>query len=239
MNKQHVFEQLKGGLIVSCQALADEPLHSSYIMSKMAVAAKRGGAVGIRANSYEDIVEIKKEVNLPVIGIVKRDYDDSEIYITPTIQEVEEVARAGAEIVALDATNRIRPNGRMLEDFYQEVREKFPEILLMADVSTYEEGVYASELGFDLVATTLSGYTPYTNGVELPNIELLKRLATKLDLPVMAEGGYWTTDDLESAVDSGAYACIVGSAITRPMEITKRFVNSLTKIKSHNSIGEV
>lgn len=232
MDKQSLLEKTKGGLVVSCQALADEPLHSSYIMSKMAVAAELGGAVGIRANGYEDILAIKQEVELPVFGIIKRDYPDSKVYITATMKEIDELVKAGAEIIAVDATDQLRPNGRTLEEFYFEIKEKYPDQLLMADISTLEEGVKAHELGFDLVATTLAGYTSYTKNDALPNVKLVKSLAEVLDIPVMAEGGYWRTEDVEEALLGGAHACIVGSAITRPMEITKRFVSSLNIIKS-------
>ncbi|AQU80714.1 N-acetylmannosamine-6-phosphate 2-epimerase [Planococcus faecalis] len=229
MDKQLLLAKLKGGLIVSCQALEDEPLHSSYIMSRLAAAAQEGGAVGIRANGYEDISAIKKSVNLPVIGIVKRDYDDSKVFITATLKEVEEVVKSGAEIIALDATDQLRPNGQRLDEFYVEVRQVFPDVVLMADISTFEEGVKASKLGFDLVATTLSGYTDYTKDHVLPNTDLIKSLAEAIDTPVMAEGGYWKPEELERAMAYGAHACIVGSAITRPREITKRFVASLNK----------
>lgn len=238
MDKQSLIAKLKGGLVVSCQALADEPLHSPFIMSKMAGAAQLGGAVGIRANGYDDITSIKQQVDLPVIGIVKRDYEDSEVYITATLKEIDEVVKAGAEIIAVDATDQLRPDGQSLDDFYSEIRNAFPNLIVMADISTFEEGVKAEELGFDLVATTLSGYTKYTEGIELPNIHLVKSLAEVLDIPVMAEGGYWLAEDLEEAMMAGAYACIVGSAITRPMEITKRFVSSLNKAKSTKQ-GEI
>lgn len=236
MDKNTLLSKLKGGLIVSCQALEHEPLHSSFIMSRMALAAKMGGAIGIRANSYQDIVEIKKVVDLPVIGIVKKDYDDSGIYITPTLKEVDEVISAGAEIVALDATNRFRPNKKTLDEFYEEIRTKYPHVILMADISTFQEGMTASELGFDIVATTLSGYTEDTQKVQLPNINLLEKLAKELDIPVMAEGGYWHGDDLRKAIRSGAHACIVGSVITRPMEITRRFVDSIELEKGKGEI---
>ncbi|MDJ0331921.1 N-acetylmannosamine-6-phosphate 2-epimerase [Planococcus sp. S3-L1] len=229
MDKQLLLTKLKGGLIVSCQALEDEPLHSSYIMSRLAVAAQEGGAVGIRANSYEDITAIKQLVDLPVIGIVKRDYDDSNVFITATLKEVEEVVKSGAEIIALDATNQLRPNGQSLDEFYEEIRNVFPAVLLMADISTFEEGIKANELGFDLIATTLSGYTAYTKDQVLPNTDLIKSLSEAIDTPVMAEGGYWKPEELEQAMSYGAHACIVGSAITRPREITKRFVSSLNK----------
>ena len=141
-------ENLKGKLIVSCQALPDEPLHSSFIMGRMALAAKQGGASGIRANTPEDIKEIKTQVDLPVIGIIKRNYDDCEIYITPTIKEIDELMEAKPEIIALDATISSRPKGQKLDEFFHEIKEKYPDQLLMADCSTIEEALHADELGF-------------------------------------------------------------------------------------------
>lgn len=232
MDNYKLIEELRGGLVVSCQALAEEPLHSSFIMSKMALAAKSGGAVGIRANGFEDITAIRQEVELPVIGIVKKDYPDSPIYITATMKEVQEVVEAGAEIVAIDGTNRARPNGQLLDDFYSEIRKKYPGVLLMADIATFEEALKASELGFDLIATTLCGYTDYTKEVTLPNTKLVQTLSEQLSTPIMAEGGYWTLEDVEQAMMAGAHGCIIGSAITRPMDITKRFVAKMTEIKT-------
>lgn len=227
MKKEEILNSIKGGLIVSCQALEYEPLHGSYIMSKMALAAQMGGAVGIRANSGKDIVAIKENVNLPVIGIVKKNYPDSEVYITPTIEEVREVVQAGAEIVAVDATKRKRPNNIMLKDFVRQVKKEFPQIILMADISDFEEGVAAEELGFDIVGTTLSGYTEYTKGVSLPNFNLMEMLVKRLNVPIIAEGGIWTPEQLRKVMDIGVYAAVVGTAITRPQEITKRFVKIL------------
>lgn len=220
---RNVIELIEKGLIVSCQALEDEPLHSSFIMSKMAFAAKQGGATGIRANSYEDIVEIKKAVDLPVIGIVKRVYEDSDIYITPTIEEIDELVRAGSDIIALDATDRTRPNGKSLQVFMKEIREKYHGLILMADVSTYEEGIRAFELGFDIVSTTLSGYTPYSKKLDNPDFELLERLVKEVTVPVIAEGRIWTPEEAKKALEIGAHAVVVGTAITRPREITRRF----------------
>lgn len=229
MNKKDVLSSIKGGLIVSCQALEDEPLHSSYIMTRMAFAAKEGGAVGIRSNSGVDIEAIKKEVDLPVIGIVKKVYEDCEVFITPTIEEIDEVVAAGAEIIATDATKRNRPNGISLECFYKEVRDKYPNIILMADISTFEEGVKAEELGFDLIGTTLCGYTSYTKGIDLPNFSLIEKLVDKLNVPIIAEGGIWTPENLRKVLELGAHAAVVGTAITRPREITRRFVQSIRK----------
>ena len=160
--KNRVLEQVRGGLIVSCQALEDEPLHSSYIMSRMAYAAMLGGAVGIRANTIADIEEIKKEVPLPMIGIIKAEYPDSEVYISPTVKEISALAECQVSIIATDATKRVRPGGRTLEEFFSEVRKKYPNQLFMADCSDYDEAMAAAELGFDIVGTTLRGYTEYT-----------------------------------------------------------------------------
>ena len=171
-------EQLKGKLIVSCQALPHEPLHSSFIMGRMALAAEEGGAVGIRANTKEDIAEIKKMVDLPVIGIVKRDYEDSKIYITPTMKEIDELMEVEPEIIALDATVNVRPEGKTLDEFYKEIREKYPNQLLMADCATVEEAIHADELGFDFIGTTLVGYTEQSKGdrIEENDFEILREI---------------------------------------------------------------
>jgi N-acylglucosamine-6-phosphate 2-epimerase len=227
MNKNAVLDKVKGGLIVSCQALESEPLHSSKIMARMAFAAKEGGAVGIRANSPEDIAEIKRTVDLPVIGLCKVNYPDSDIYITPTMKEVDELVEVGVEIIALDATKRLRPGKLTLADFFAQVKKKYPDQIFMADTSCYEEGVAAQELGFDIVGTTMAGYTEYTKGRKLPDFELMKRYTQTLNVPVAAEGGIWTPEDLKTAYSLGVWTAIVGTAITRPREITRRFVEAL------------
>lgn len=224
-----ILELIDKGLIVSCQALEDEPLHSSYIMSRMAYAAFEGGACGIRANSVADIEEIKKTVNLPLIGIIKKEYDNSEVYITPTMKEVDALVACKSDIIAVDATARIRPDNKDLKTFFTEVRLKYPEQLFMADCSTYAEALLAAELGFDLIGTTMHGYTSYTAGAALPNFELLRALVKSLGDKVIAEGGIWSPDDLKKAMDTGVKACVVGSAITRPREITKKYVQALKK----------
>lgn len=223
MTNKETMEQIRGKLIVSCQALKEEPLHSSYIMGRMAYAAMLGGASGIRANTVEDINEIKKVVDLPVIGIIKQVYDGCEVYITPTMKEVDALVACGCEIIAIDATKRIRPNNVTLDDYFKEVRETYPNQLFMADCSSIEEGLHAAEIGFDLIGTTMSGYTPYTKGAILPNVDMIKALVEQSGKPVIAEGGIWSPEDLKRALDAGAYAAVVGTAITRPMDITKRF----------------
>lgn len=227
LNNKEILDKIRGGLIVSCQALPDEPLYSSYIMSRMAYAAYKGGAVGIRANTVEDITEIKKTVSLPIIAIIKANYDDSEVYITPTVKEVDALVQCGCEIIAVDSTDRLRPNGVTFEEFFTEIRAKYPKQLFMADTSCYEEGKKARELGIDIVGTTMAGYTPYTKGRELPDLELMARYVNELDCPIIAEGGIWTTEQLTQAFNTGIYAAVVGTAITRPRDITKRFVNSI------------
>lgn len=226
-NNEKILKQIKGGLIVSCQALSTEPLYDSYIMSKMAYAAMLGGAVGIRANTIVDIKAIKERVDLPVIGIIKEVYSDSDVYISPTMKEIDALVEAGCEIIATDATKRLRPNGVTFEEFFTQVRKKYPNQLFMADTSCFEEGKRAEELGFDLIGTTMAGYTPYTKGRTLPDIDLINRYATELHTPVIGEGGIWVPDDLKNVYKAGAFSAVCGTAITRPMDITKRFVKAL------------
>lgn len=222
-----LFDQIQGKLIVSCQALPDEPLHDSYIMGRMAYAAMLGGAKGIRANSIEDIQEIKKNVQLPIIGIIKQDYDNSKVYITPTMKEIELLYNEGVDVIALDATTRVRPDGTTIREFFPKVKDAFPDQLFMADCSTYEEGMLAAQLGFDCIGTTLVGYTEYTSGTGIPNFQLIAQLVKDSPVPVIAEGGIVCPDQLKKVFDLGVHAAVVGSAITRPMEITKRFVRAI------------
>lgn len=227
--KKKIIDRIRGKLIVSCQALPDEPLHSSYIMSRMAYAAMLGGAGGIRANTVEDITEIKKTVDLPIIGIIKKVYPGpcENLYITPTVKEVDQLVECGVDIIALDATSRPRPDGKTLDEMFSVIRQKYPDQLFMADCSNFEEGIHAEKLGFDFVGTTLAGYTDYTAGTKLPDIPLMKKLVENLSTPVIAEGGIWSPEQLKAAMDVGVTAAVVGSAITRPMEITKYFIKGL------------
>lgn len=218
------------GLIVSCQALPDEPLHSSFIMSKMALAAYEGGAVGIRANSKADIIEIKKEVDLPVIGIVKRDYAHSDVFITATSKEIDELIESNCEVIALDATKQTRPK-ESLSELVSYIRNKAPNVEIMADISTLEEAKNADELGFDYVGTTLRGYTSYTKGHILyeNNYHFLKDVLAHVNAKVIAEGNVITPEMFKDVTDLGVHCTVVGGAITRPKEITKRFINAFDK----------
>lgn len=222
-------EQLKGKLIVSCQALPYEPLHSSFIMGRMALAAKEGGACGIRANTKEDIREIQTQVKLPVIGIVKRDYEGSEVYITPTMKEVDELMEVQPEIIAVDATGRLRPENVTLAQFYHAIREKYPNQPLMADCSTVEEALYADELGFDFIGTTMVGYTKESEGllIEAEDFLILRKIIEKASHPVIAEGNINTPQKAKRVIELGAYCVVVGSIITRPQLITKAFAEAL------------
>lgn len=220
-----MLNEIKGGLIVSCQALEDEPLHGSMIMAKMAKAAKWGNAVGIRANSVQDIQAIKNEVDLPVIGIIKREYAESEVYITPTKAEVNELLSTGVDMIAIDATNRKRPNGERVEQLVRHIQAN--RCLVMADISTFDEGMEAAKLGVDCISTTLSGYTPYSQQQPGPDFNLLEQLVRELNMPIIAEGRIQTPEEAKKAIELGAHAVVVGSAITRPQLITHTFAEKL------------
>lgn len=229
MNKTEIMEALKGNLVVSCQALPGEPLHSSFIMGRLAYAAYLGGAKGIRANSVEDIKEIKRNVKLPLIGIIKKVYGDCPVFITPTMKEIDALVAEGVEIIALDATDRLRPDGETIKEAFPKIREKYPHQLFMADCSTFSEAETAEALGFDFLGTTLSGYTDYTKERKLPDVSLMEEIVNKLHTPLIAEGGISTPEELRDVMSSGAFCAVVGSAITRPLEITKRFMEAVKK----------
>ncbi|WP_447858703.1 N-acetylmannosamine-6-phosphate 2-epimerase [Enterobacter ludwigii] len=224
-----VLDNLKGKLVVSCQALENEPLHSAFIMSRMALAAAQGGAAAIRANSVVDIEAIKQQVALPVIGIIKRDYPDSEVFITATMKEVDELMTVSPEIIALDATARQRPGGEELATLVAHIRTRYPSVRLMADISTTEEAVTAQALGFDCVGTTLYGYTTETAGHALPDNDctFLKEVLAAVDIPVVAEGNVDTPERAARCLELGAFMVVVGGAITRPQQITARFMAAI------------
>ncbi|MEK4852188.1 N-acetylmannosamine-6-phosphate 2-epimerase [Paenibacillus sp. FSL H7-0756] len=233
---KNILESLHLGLIVSCQALPDEPLHGPEIMARMAVAAAQGGAAAIRANGAADVRAIKQAVALPVIGIVKRNYPDSDVYITPTLREIEELLEAGADIIAFDGTRQTRPEHCTLEQIIDLL--KASPAASMADISTLEEALYAESLGVSCVSTTLSGYTPYSRQQEGPNLELLEQAARQLKIPVIAEGRISQPAQVEAALELGAYAVVVGSAITRPQLITRPFAAAARKVRMNHNGNE-
>ena len=224
-----MFSQVKDNLIVSCQALEDEPLHSSMIMGRMALAAQEGGAKGIRANSILDIHEIKKMVSLPIIGIIKADYPDSEVYITPTMHEVDQLVEEGVDVIALDATDRLRPNQVSLTDFFKAVRSKYPEQKFMADCSTVSETKTADQLGFDFIGTTLVGYTKESKNDHIADDDfaIIREVLASVHKPVIAEGNINTPEKARRVLELGCYSVVVGSIITRPQIITRNFVNAI------------
>ncbi|HBH7064156.1 N-acetylmannosamine-6-phosphate 2-epimerase [Enterobacter cloacae] len=224
-----VLDNLKGKLVVSCQALENEPLHSPFIMSRMALAAQQGGAAAIRANSVVDIEAIKEQVTLPVIGIIKREYPGSAVFITATMKEVDELMTVSPEIIALDATNRARPGGESLATLVSRIRTRYPSVLLMADIATVDEAVTAQALGFDCVGTTLYGYTAQTAGHALPedDCQFLKAVLAAVTVPVVAEGNVDTPERAARCLALGAHMVVVGGAITRPQQITGRFMAAI------------
>lgn len=224
-----LLENLKGKLIVSCQALPGEPLYieNGTIMPLMAKAAYLAGAAGIRTNGVLDITEIKKNVNLPIIGLIKKQYEGFPQYITVTMSEIDALVEAKADIIALDCTLQNRVDGKTINEFISEIKKKYPNIILMADISTFEEGMNAEKAGVDLVGTTLSGYTPYSTKVDGPDYELVEKLVKNLKIPVIAEGRIHEPKQAKKMLDLGAFAVVVGGAITRPLEITQRFVKEI------------
>ncbi|TPG62181.1 N-acetylmannosamine-6-phosphate 2-epimerase [Ewingella americana] len=223
---------IKGKLVVSCQALDDEPLHSDFIMSRMALAAMQGGAVGIRANSAADVQAIRAAVPLPVIGIIKCDYPDSEVYITATLTEVDALMRVGPQMIALDATFHRRPGPLQLDALIEAIRVKYPSLLLMADIACTEEAVNAQRLGFDCIGTTLHGYTRETQGCKLwhDDFSFLRQVLALCTIPVIAEGNVDTPAMAARCLSLGAHAVVVGGAITRPQQITQRFTDAIDNL---------
>lgn len=231
MRKEEIMEKIKGGLIVSCQALPEEPLYieDDSIMPLMARAAKMAGASAIRTNGVRDVIGIKEETRLPVIGLIKKSYKGFEPYITFTMDEIDALAEAGTDVIALDCTLRKRKDGRTVEEFIKAIKEKYPNVLLMADISNLEEGINAYKAGVDMVGTTLSGYTSYTPKLEGPDYDLVKSLVEAIEIPVIAEGRIHHPEQAAEMLKLGAYAVVVGGAITRPLEITTRFMKAIKK----------
>lgn len=233
--KKAILESLKGGLIVSCQVQHDDPVYSEDFVLKMANAAEWAGAVGIRANSPEQIRLIKEHVKLPMIGLYKIWHDDTDVFITPTLEAAKQVWEAGAEIIALDCTAQITHEGRPAYELLPIVKKEIPDALIFADVSNYEEAKRAVEMGADIVGSTLYGYTEETKQIEQPDLRELARMCRDFGDKVfmVMEGHIYTPEDAIKCLYLGADAVVVGSAITRPHLIAKRFVDLMSGLQSN------
>lgn len=228
MKKETILKKIKNKLIVSCQALKGEPLYikGDTFMHYMAKAAKQAGSPAIRTNGILEIKKIKETTKLPVIGIIKKKYKGAEQYITVSMKEIDALVKAKTDIIALDCTLRPRYDGTTINDFIKKIKKKYPKQLLMADISTLEEGINAEKMGVDFIGTTLNGYTEYTKGNK-DNFTLVKELSKKVSVPVIAEGRIYSPEDAKKMLKLGAYAVVVGGAITRPYEIAKRFIEGM------------
>lgn len=214
----------QNSLIISCQAVKGEPLYGYNIMHLMAKAAKEGGADAIRCNTVSDINSIKAETGLPTIGIIKAVYPDSNVYITPTLNEVKALLEeTDTEVIALDATLRPRPNGEKVEDLVDYIRINKPSVEIMADISNMEEAKYADALGFDYIGCTMRSYTESTKGIAIPDYDFIAEMVQSLHAKIIAEGGIWEANQLRKVWEANPYAVVIGSAVTRPKDITARF----------------
>ena len=227
--KNEILEMVKGSIIVSCQALPVEPMYCEEmsLMPYFAKAAQQAGSKVIRTSSVRDVVAIKEKTGMPVIGLIKRNYEGFESYITPTMQEIDELVAADSDVIALDCTDMKRGDGKTIPEFLAEIRAKYPDIVLMADISTFEEGIRAWKCGVDMVGTTMSGYTPHSPKTEGPNYELVQQLVEALPIPVIAEGRVHQPEQAKKMLELGAHAVVVGGAITRPLEIAQRFYKAI------------
>ena len=228
MNK--LIEQLKGGMVVSCQAEGDDPFNTNpEYMALFARAAEMGGAIGIRTQGIAKLEAIKKATKLPVIGLLKSQFPDGTVKITGSFTDVERLINAKSDIIAIDGTFRER-EGLSGPVFIKEVKKRYG-CLVLADIATYEEAKACEEAGADCVSTTLNGYTPdtlqYHDG---PNYDVLKECVEGLFIPVFAEGRYNTPAEAAKAIELGAYSVISGTAITRPRVITRWFVEEINRV---------
>ncbi|MDP1676929.1 MAG: N-acetylmannosamine-6-phosphate 2-epimerase [Bacteroidota bacterium] len=224
--------KLSNGLIVSCRSESDDPFNKPELIAKFALSAQMGGASAIRAQGIENIKAIREEVDLPIIGIIEGRFENDWICITPDFKDIDKIINAGADIVAIDVTPRKRPNGMDGIEFFDEVRNRY-EISLMADISTFEEGIRAAEMGADILATTLSGFTHYTEkfATDEPDFDLVEQLFRGAKIPVVASGRFWNPQQAKEALERGAFSVVVGSAITRPRDIAKKFVEMMNRKK--------
>lgn len=228
--KRSLLESFKNGLVVSCQVQRDDPIYTDDMVVKMAEAAQWAGAVGLRANTPEQIKAIKAAVQLPVIGLYKIWHQDTDVFITPTLESAIQIWEAGAEIIALDCTAQRTHEGTTAWDLLPIVKRELPEAVIFADVSNYEEAKHAVEAGADIVAPTLYGYTKETSSIELPDLREFARMCRDFgdDAYMMMEGHIYAPEDAIKCLYLGAHSVVVGSAITRPHLTAKRFTDLMS-----------
>jgi len=222
----NVLQKLKNKVIISVQAMPNEPLYNEICMLAMMQSVIKGGAAGLRVAGVRDVKNAKKHFDVPVIGITKPDVIPQNwreiVYITPTMKDVAELIEAQADIIAFDGTMRKRPGESTLEKIIKQI--KLSKRISMADVSTYEEGINVAKLGANIISTTLSGYTTEsTSKNDEPDFELLKALVKDTETPVILEGRIWKPEEVDKAFSLGAFAVVIGSAVTRPTLITRKF----------------
>lgn len=222
-----IFEQLKSSLVVSCQHPVSSPLNEPYIICAMARACVNQGAKGLRLEHPSNIVAVRERLpDVPIIGLWKKTESDSPVYITPGCEEARAVAIAGADLVALDATDRPRPWGEKLGDIIAFIHNKLGK-LVVADIDTMENAILAQQLGADFIATTLYGYTEKTKGLTPPNFEFIAQLVKTVDKPVICEGGIKTPAEAKRALQLGCFCVVVGTAITGVDLLAQQFVREI------------
>jgi N-acylglucosamine-6-phosphate 2-epimerase len=222
-----LLKPLKNGLVVSCQVPDDTAINTPEFIAAQALTVLQAGAIGIRAQGVSNVRAISLATNVPIIGLVKRYESSSPIYITPCVSDVVELERAGAQIVAVDATDRTRPGGQSFADFLIQVRLE-SDVVLLADVDSLESALIAESLGCEAIATTLSGYTDIP-APPLPNIRLIEQIANKVSIPVVAEGGFSHPQSVKDAFSAGAWSVCIGTAITNPYLLTKNFLTAINQ----------
>ena len=233
MKKEEILSKITNEVLVSCQAYNDNPFNNADDMAKMAISAVLGGSIGIRCNSPENVSAIRKAVgdDIIIIGIWKIVEGDNPVYITTTMDAVDQLVSAGSQIIALDCTDRINAYGYKGFDLVKQIKEKYPDLVIMADCATFDEALKAKEVGVDIISSTLSGYTADTayKKNDEPDFEMIKKMSEIDGVHLIAEGKIWTREEAIRAFEAGAKTLVIGSSITNPEYITRRFITATNK----------
>jgi N-acylglucosamine-6-phosphate 2-epimerase len=231
-------EAVRHSVIVSCQAGPESPLHAPHFIAALARSAEMGGAAGFRVDGPVNVAAVRAVSERPILGINKLPRPSFDVFITPTFAAAKAVVDAGADMVALDGTARPRPRGECLPDIIRRIHEEC-RVPVMADIATAEEGIQAAACGADMVATTLAGYMPYSTDRSGPALDVLRGLVGRLTVPVVVEGRIWTVEEARACFEAGAYAVVIGSAITVPQLITRQFVDAIAAMQTPSTPGVV